>query len=59
MLTWVLIFLAISLVAGLLGFTGISEGAAEIAQIVFFFFLVLLLLGLVLMVFPVVSVYHG
>lgn len=50
MLTWVLIFLVISVVAGVLGFTGISEMAGGLAEIVFFFFLVLFLVGLTIMV---------
>jgi len=50
MLSWILIFLVISLIAGVLGFRGVSEASAEIAQIIFFFFIILLLMGLVLMV---------
>lgn len=49
MLSWVLIFLVIALISGLLGFTGIAETAAGIAQIIFFFFLVLFLASLLLM----------
>lgn len=47
MLRWVIIFLVIALIAGVLGFTGIAEGAAEIAQVIFFIFLALLVLALV------------
>lgn len=36
MLKWALVFLLISLVAGVLGFTGIAAGAAAIAKILFF-----------------------
>lgn len=50
MLKWALIFLVISIVAGLLGFTGISAASAGIAKILFFIavaiFLVLLMLAL-------------
>lgn len=50
MLRYALIFLVVSLVAGALGFTGISAGAATIAKVLFFLFLtgfvVLLILGL-------------
>lgn len=48
MLTWILVFLVLSIIAGALGFTGISEASAEIAQVIFFFFIVLLLVTLVL-----------
>lgn len=50
MLKWALIFLAIGLVAGLLGFTGIAGASIAIAKSLFFIFiaifLVLLILGL-------------
>jgi uncharacterized membrane protein YtjA (UPF0391 family) len=50
MLKWAIVFLVISLIAALYGFTGISAGAADIARILFFVFLaicvVLFLLGL-------------
>ncbi len=49
MLSWVIIFLIISLIAGLLGFTGLSEAAAGIAQIIFFFFIILFLVSITLM----------
>ena len=51
MLKWALIFFVISVVAGLLGFTGISAGAATIAKWLFFIalaiFAVFLVLGLI------------
>jgi len=47
MLYWALIFLAIALVAGVLGFGGIMAGAAWIAKILFFVFLVLFVIGLI------------
>lgn len=50
MLTWVLIFLVIALVAGSLGFTGLADVAGGIAEIIFFFFLILFLISLTLMI---------
>lgn len=47
MLRWALIFFVISLVAGALGFTGISAGAGRIARILFGFFLVIAILVVV------------
>lgn len=47
MLRWVLTFLVIAIVAGIFGFTGISQGAAAIAKIIFFMFLALIVLALV------------
>jgi len=49
MLEWIVIFLIISLVAGLLGFTGISAMAEGAAEIIFFFFLVLFFIALTLL----------
>lgn len=48
MLTWVVIFLIIALVAALFGFTGIMVAAAGIAKVLFFIFLILFLVALVL-----------
>jgi uncharacterized membrane protein YtjA (UPF0391 family) len=49
-LRWALLFFLVSIVAGLLGFTGISEASADIARFLFYvfvvIFLVLLILGL-------------
>ena len=49
-LKWALIFLAVSIIAGLLGFTGVSVVSADIARVLFYvfaaIFIVLLLLGL-------------
>jgi uncharacterized membrane protein YtjA (UPF0391 family) len=44
MLRWAFIFLIISLVAGALGFTGISAGAGRISKILFIVFGALFLL---------------
>lgn len=49
MLTWVLIFLVVAIIAGMLGFTGIAEAAGGIAQVIFFFFLILFLISITLM----------
>lgn len=46
MLSWVLVFLILALVAGLLGFTGIAAGATDIARVLFFLFVVLFLASL-------------
>lgn len=47
MLKWALIFFVISLVAGALGFTGISAGAGRIARILFGLFLVIAIIVVV------------
>ncbi len=41
MLKWALIFLVISVVAGLFGFTGISAAAGGIARVLFFIAIVI------------------
>ncbi len=50
MLRWALIFFLISIVAGILGFTGVAAGSAVIARSLFFVAIVLfgvfLILGL-------------
>ena len=48
MLRWAAIFLVIAIVAAIFGFGGISEGAADIAKVLFFIFLAGLVLVLVL-----------
>lgn len=48
MLKWALIFFIVSLVAGGLGFTGISQATGGIARILFFIFVVIFLIFLVL-----------
>lgn len=50
MLKWAIIFLVISLVAGALGFTNISSGAAKISKILFAIFFVVFLLFVILAV---------
>jgi uncharacterized membrane protein YtjA (UPF0391 family) len=47
MLYYALVFLVISLVAGLLGFGVVSFAAAEVARILFFLFLVLFVVSLI------------
>ncbi len=50
LLWWAIIALVISLIAGAMGFTGVSSGAAMVAKVLFgiflFIFLVLLVLAL-------------
>ncbi|MBN8890076.1 MAG: DUF1328 domain-containing protein [Rhodospirillales bacterium 70-18] len=46
MLYWALVFLVISLVAGLFGFGGISAAAAGIARVLFFIAVLILALML-------------
>ena len=50
LLKWAIIFLIISAVAALFGFTSIAHGAADIAKVLFFIFLaicvVLFILGM-------------
>jgi uncharacterized membrane protein YtjA (UPF0391 family) len=41
MLRWAAIFFIIAIVAAVFGFGGIAEGAATIAQVLFFVFIVL------------------
>lgn len=48
MLKWALIFLVISIIAGALGFTGISATTGKIAKILFGVFLLLFVIVLVL-----------
>jgi uncharacterized membrane protein YtjA (UPF0391 family) len=47
-LKWALIFLVISIIAGLLGFTGVSIVSADIARALFYVFLVIFLVLLIL-----------
>jgi len=47
MLRWALIFLVISLIAGLFGFGGISVAAAGMAKVLFYIFIVLFLIALI------------
>jgi uncharacterized membrane protein YtjA (UPF0391 family) len=48
MLKWAVVFLLIAIVAGIFGFTGISEASASIAQILFGIFVALFLGALVI-----------
>jgi uncharacterized membrane protein YtjA (UPF0391 family) len=47
MLSWVLTFLIIALIAGVLGFGGIAGASVEIAKIIFFIAVVLFLVSAV------------
>jgi uncharacterized membrane protein YtjA (UPF0391 family) len=44
LLMWAGIFFVIAVIAGLFGFTGIAEGSADIAKILFYIFIALFLL---------------
>ncbi|MCE2705792.1 MAG: DUF1328 domain-containing protein [Proteobacteria bacterium] len=48
MLTWVIIFLVIAIIAAIFGFGGIVEAAVDIAKIIFFIFIVLFIISLVM-----------
>ncbi len=48
MLSWILLFLVLALVAAALGFTSIAGAAMGIAQILFFVFLVLLVVSIIM-----------
>jgi uncharacterized membrane protein YtjA (UPF0391 family) len=47
-LKWALIFFLISVVAGILGFTGVSVASADIARVLFYIFVVIFLVLLIL-----------
>jgi len=47
MLGWVVTFLVLALIAGILGFSGISGASIEISKIIFFFAVVLFLVSAV------------
>ena len=47
MLSWVVTFLVIALIAGILGFGGIAGASVEIAKIIFFIAVVLFLVSAV------------
>jgi uncharacterized membrane protein YtjA (UPF0391 family) len=47
MLRYALIFLVAAIVAGMLGFTGISLAASDIARVLFFIFIVLFAVSLI------------
>jgi uncharacterized membrane protein YtjA (UPF0391 family) len=52
-LKWSAIFLIIALIAAGLGFSGLAEGAADIAKVLFFIFLAVCLLFLVVGIFMI------
>ncbi len=47
MLSWVLTFLVIALIAGILGFGGVAGASVEIAKIIFFIAVILFLISAV------------
>ncbi|MFZ2155450.1 MAG: DUF1328 domain-containing protein [Bradyrhizobium sp.] len=48
MLSWVVTFLIVALIAGILGFGGVAGASIEIAKIIFFVALVLFLVSAVI-----------
>lgn len=48
MLNWVVTFLVIALIAGVLGFGGLAGASIEIAKIIFFIALILFVVSLVI-----------
>jgi uncharacterized membrane protein YtjA (UPF0391 family) len=48
-LTWAIIALVVAVIAGALGFTGVSRGAATIAKVLFGIFLVIALILFILL----------
>jgi uncharacterized membrane protein YtjA (UPF0391 family) len=48
MLYWAVVFLIISLVAGLMGFGGIASSAAGFSQVLFYLFIVLFVVSLLI-----------
>lgn len=51
MLKWSLIFLLVAIVAGIFGFTGVSESSMYFAKILFFIALAVFVISLVIAVF--------
>jgi uncharacterized membrane protein YtjA (UPF0391 family) len=47
LLKWAAIFLVIALIAAAFGFTGVAEGATDIAKVLFYIFLAMCLIFLV------------
>ncbi len=50
-LKWAAIFFVIALIAAGLGFTGVAEGAADIAKVLFYIFLAICIVLLIVGVF--------
>ncbi|MGE5308759.1 MAG: DUF1328 domain-containing protein [Deltaproteobacteria bacterium] len=48
MLTWSIIFLIVSIVAALFGFTNIAGTSMDIAKVLFFIFLILFIVSLIM-----------
>ena len=48
LLKWALIFLVISVIAGVFGFTGISTGAADVSKFLFYVFVAIFVVLLIL-----------
>lgn len=50
LLSWAVIALVVSLIAGALGFTGVARGAASIAKVLFGLFLVIAVILFILVI---------
>lgn len=59
MLTWILIFFIVAIVAALFGFTNIAAGAMGIARFLFFIFVLLLVLSLIFFLLGVAMPWSG
>jgi uncharacterized membrane protein YtjA (UPF0391 family) len=57
LLYWAIIALVVSVVAGALGFTGISAGAASIGKILFGIFLVIAVVLFCLVIFGIRTIF--
>ncbi|KIC37908.1 DUF1328 domain-containing protein [Leisingera sp. ANG-M7] len=51
MLYWAIVFLAVAIIAGIFGFSGIATASAGIAQILFYIFLLLFAAALIVRLF--------
>ncbi len=52
MLTWIVIFLVVALIAGGLGFGGIASASAGIARVLFFIFLIVVVVSFAAYLLP-------
>ena len=48
MLIWIVIFLVVSIIAAIFGFTNVSIAAAGVAKVIFFIFVVLLVISIIM-----------
>lgn len=57
LLTWAIIALVVSLIAGAMGFTGVARGAGTIAKVLFGIFLVIAIILFILVVLGVTAIF--